>query len=335
MNKLVSIIMPTFNNHNTIIEAIESVLSQDIPSWELIIVDDNSTDDTLNLIENYCAKDSRIKLFKRERDPKGGGTCRNIGIQNASGEFVIFLDSDDLLESFCIRQRLKVMDEYPDLEIGIFLMKRFYKRKGDSQEIVNILDSPDPLLNYLKGRFPWTITSPIWKRSLLIELKGFNEGYKRMQDPELHVRALLNKVNYNLFYDYPADCHYRIIPSKYTTNIMIKEMINAYTKFYEDFFSIITRNGNKNQIKAFNQSLRNLLLEIARTCTDREFLKTTLQNSVKIGMISINYANILLFEYSVIQKIICFLKKMRSIARIFISLYETNVSYIFKESKIL
>ena len=327
--------MPTFNSHDTIVETIESVVSQDISAWELIIVDDNSTDDTVHLIENYCSKDSRIKLFKRDRDPNGGGTCRNIGIQNASGEFVIFLDSDDLLESFCIRQRLKVMNENPDLEIGIFLMKRFYKRKGDSQEIVNILDSPDPLLNYLKGRFPWSITSPIWRKSLLIELKGFNEGYKRMLDPELHVRALLNKVNYNLFYDYPADCLYRIVPSKYTTNTMIKEMINAKIKFYEDFFSIISRSGNKKQIKAFYQSLRNLLFEIAKTCNVRDILKTTLQNSVKIGMISINYSNILLLEYSVIQKIICFLKKIRSIARIFISKYKNNVNYIFKESKIL
>jgi glycosyltransferase involved in cell wall biosynthesis len=327
--------MPTFNSHNTIIETIESVLSQDTQSWELIIVDDGSTDDTLHLIENYYIKDSRIKIYKRERDPKGGSTCRNIGIQNASGEFVLFLDSDDLLEPFSLSQRLKAMDEYPDLEIGIFLMKRFYKRKGDSNEIVNILDSSDSLVNYLKGRFPWAITSPIWKRSLLIELKGFNEEYKRMQDPELHVRALLNKVNYKLFYNYPVDCFYRIIPSKYSTNHMIKEMTDGYIKFYDDYFKIVVQNGKKSQINALNWSLRNLLFEIARMCNDRVMLKTTIQKSVKIKMIKSSSANYLLFKYTIIQKIIFFLKKIRSFVRMLLSKYGHNANYLFNESKIL
>jgi len=322
MNKIVSIITPTFNNHDTINETIESVLSQDVSSWELIIVDDGSNDDTLQLIKKYCINDPRIKLFKRKSDPKGGSTCRNIGILNASGEFVLFLDSDDLLEPFCIRQRLKVMDEYPDLEMGIFLMKRFYKKKGDSDEIVNILDSSDPLLNYLKGRFPWTITSPIWRRSLLIELKGFNEEYKRLQDPELHTRALFHTGNYKLFYDYPADCFYRIIPSRYQSNDIIKEMINGYTKFYDDNFKVITRNGNESQIKALKRSLRNLLFEIARMCNDREMLKMTLQFPIKIKMISGNTANYLLLKYTVYQKIIYFIKKIRNILRIYLNKFD-------------
>jgi glycosyltransferase involved in cell wall biosynthesis len=333
MNKIVSIIMPTFNNQNTIIETIGSVLSQDVSSWELVIVDDGSSDNTLHLIENYCVIDSRIKLFRREKNPKGGSTCRNIGIQNASGEFILFLDADDLLEPFCIRQRLKAMTEYPDLEIGIFLMKKFYKRKEDGNEIVNLQNSTDPLIDYLSGRYPWTITCPIWKRSLLNELKGFNEKYERMQDPELHTRALLYTENYMKFYNYPADCLYRITPSKYISSEMLHKMIRAYSLYYQEFFELV--NGNSKHSNAIKRSLNRFLFKISRMSNERSMLNEAVEVPKKIKMVSRTYANYLLLKYIVLQKTISILKKIRSAVRIHLLENYKNINYKYYSNKVL
>jgi len=92
---LVSVIMPAFNAANTISESIESVIGQTYGNWELIIIDDGSSDQTKLIAEQYAIKDARIKLLSLS---KNGGlpNARNEGIINARGTMVAFLDSDDL-----------------------------------------------------------------------------------------------------------------------------------------------------------------------------------------------------------------------------------------------
>ena len=102
MNLKVSIITPSFNRAYILHETAESIFRQTNPNWEWVIVDDGSTDDSWEVINKYAAEDSRVKVFKRDREPKGACTCRNIAVSKATGEFLIFLDTDDLLASFCI-----------------------------------------------------------------------------------------------------------------------------------------------------------------------------------------------------------------------------------------
>jgi len=90
---LVSIIMPTFNNSNFINESIESVVNQNYIFWELIIVDDGSTDNTKNIVKDFLT-DKRIKYYFQENN--GPATARNFGISKASGKYLAFLDSDDI-----------------------------------------------------------------------------------------------------------------------------------------------------------------------------------------------------------------------------------------------
>jgi len=92
-NQTVSIIMPAYNAETTIAEAINSVLNQTYSNWELVITDDGSTDETGGIIDAYAAKDRRIKAFHTKN--KGVSRARNIGLENASGMWVAFLDSDD------------------------------------------------------------------------------------------------------------------------------------------------------------------------------------------------------------------------------------------------
>lgn len=91
---LVSVVTPSYNCSAFIGETIESILSQTYRNWELLITDDCSTDNSRDIIEEYAAKDSRIKLLKLKEN-SGAGVARNNSIQAAKGRFIAFCDSDD------------------------------------------------------------------------------------------------------------------------------------------------------------------------------------------------------------------------------------------------
>lgn len=93
----ISVIMPAYNTEKYIRQSIESILNQTYEDFELIVVDDGSTDDTLNIIENYKNQDSRVKLIKQQNE--FAGVARNNGLKIAEGKYVMFLDSDDFFES--------------------------------------------------------------------------------------------------------------------------------------------------------------------------------------------------------------------------------------------
>lgn len=107
---LVSIITPSYNSIPYIKYTIESVLSQTYKEWEMIIVDDCSTDKSVHYIEGLCKKDKRIKLFANKTN-LGAAETRNKAINEASGEYIAFLDSDDLWKENKLELQLKFMKE--------------------------------------------------------------------------------------------------------------------------------------------------------------------------------------------------------------------------------
>src|SRR5690606_9522032 len=105
---MVSIITPTFNRANLIGETLDSVLAQTYQNWECIVVNDGSADNTNEVMSEYLAKDSRFQYhYRPENKLKGANACRNHGFDKSKGDFLIFLDSDDLLEATCLENRLK------------------------------------------------------------------------------------------------------------------------------------------------------------------------------------------------------------------------------------
>ncbi|GAB7256597.1 glycosyltransferase family 2 protein [Polaribacter sp. OB-PA-B3] len=110
MNNLVSIITPSYNSSAFISKTINSVLIQTYTNWEMLIVDDCSTDDSIILIESFIAKDSRIKLHKLTKN-SGTAIARNTAIKLAQGNFIAFLDSDDIWLSNKLEVQLKFMIE--------------------------------------------------------------------------------------------------------------------------------------------------------------------------------------------------------------------------------
>ncbi|MCM1142829.1 MAG: glycosyltransferase [Muribaculum sp.] len=92
---LVSIIMPSYNGEKYIKETIDSVINQSYKNWELLITDDSSTDNTVDIIQEYAKEDPRIKIFCFKEN-SGAAVARNNSINNASGKYIAMLDSDDL-----------------------------------------------------------------------------------------------------------------------------------------------------------------------------------------------------------------------------------------------
>lgn len=108
--ELVSIITPCYNSSKYIRQMIESVMSQTYPNWELLITDDCSTDNSREIVEEYCKKDSRIHLFQLEKN-SGAGIARNNSIEKAKGRWIAFLDSDDLWEPNKLEKQIRFMEE--------------------------------------------------------------------------------------------------------------------------------------------------------------------------------------------------------------------------------
>jgi glycosyltransferase involved in cell wall biosynthesis len=178
---LISVIIPAFNSGKYLAQTIDSVLAQSYQNFEIIIVDDGSTDDTLQLAKNIAEKDNRIKVYSIP--PAGRPSVpRNFGIQQAKGDLVAFLDSDDLWGRSKLDDQLRVFRNNPKTGFVYSVSVTF----GD----VNLL-SPAyevfPLItkaaknreDLLKMGNTIPLSSVLIKASLLKEVKGFDE------DPQL------------------------------------------------------------------------------------------------------------------------------------------------------
>jgi len=218
LESLVSVIIPSFNKEKFISETIQSVLNQSYQNWELIIVDDLSSDRTVDFIKDFQIKDNRIKLFVNDKN-SGANYSRNFGVKHSLGEYLIFLDADDTLLSSCIQNRLNYI-ENSDVDFCVFPMGTFYKTIGDSSSIWNPTSS-NPLIDFLQHVLPWSILQPIWRKESVLKFGGFDESFSRLQDVEFHTRVLLNKdVKYKQVNSLP-DCYYRIDEERKNFNSFI------------------------------------------------------------------------------------------------------------------
>lgn len=204
---LVSIIVPSFNKKGFIGAMVETVQAQTDDRWELIVVDDASTDGSPDVLRAYAAKDPRIRCIAIAQN-QGANFCRNKGIEEARGRYIIFLDADDLLAPFCVERRIAVM-EGSGFDFSVSTMEVFKEKPGDhGQRWVPL--SRKPLDDFFRHQLPWQTMQPIWDRGFLERLGGFDSAFSRHQDVELHTRALLVPgVRFRMRRTEP-DCFYRI-----------------------------------------------------------------------------------------------------------------------------
>jgi glycosyltransferase involved in cell wall biosynthesis len=193
---LVSIITPTWNRRELLKQCVASVQAQTFTNWEHVVVDDGSDDGTEEILQALAAENSRVRYCKREGDKRGANVCRNQGLRKSRGEFVIFLDSDDLLAPDCLENRVVLMQRNRDLDFTVYQTGLFMEKVGDRHQQAPAERFGDDLLRFLTFDLPWIITAPIWRRESLERLGGFDEALPSWQDVDLHLRAVCAGMHY-------------------------------------------------------------------------------------------------------------------------------------------
>lgn len=235
---LVSIVVPNYNNIEYIRPFLESVLSQSYSNWELLIVDDGSTNESPNIINEYVIKDCRIHLFVRHRYPKGANTCRNIGIAKARGEYICFFDSDDLLPEYCIESRVYEMNRASkDISFIVFPAITCDAIPFDMNKLVlGFYPFKDDLSMFLKRyRLPFAVWTNIYRKEYLINnCLYWDEALKSLQDSDFNIMILSNGAHYEYSHDKRPNYFWRIggNPHSITKTIKSIKNIDSQLVFY-------------------------------------------------------------------------------------------------------
>ena len=250
---MVSIIIPLYNRIALFPETVASVLKQTYTDWEAVIIDDGSTDGSYEYALQLSAEDNRFKVIKNVADKKGASSARNTGLQIASNKYIIFLDSDDLLAPLCLQQRIKTMENNASLDFAVFNQETFFSDKKNDNKIFNSypIKKEDSFLKmFLRNENPWTVTCPVWKKDVLADLNGFDEELIYMEDPDLHVRAMLQGNKFEVYKDMPVDTYYRIgNMDSNKENVFYKNSVLSRIVFFRKMVELILKCDGKFQIE--------------------------------------------------------------------------------------
>jgi glycosyltransferase involved in cell wall biosynthesis len=193
-----SIIVPTFNRVYYLDKLIDSIKNQTYSNWELIIIDDHSTDETW---ENYKLFNSNgIKFFRRKNNIKGACSCRNEGLFIASGDLILFLDSDDFLLPTCLENRLNYFQNgnFDFIVTNGLLIDEYSTKKY----FWNVQSDKNDIDRFLSLDSPWQTTGPTFKRKWLLENHIFWDlNLMIWQDVDFHIQVLDKTNNYKVFWN--------------------------------------------------------------------------------------------------------------------------------------
>lgn len=195
----ISLIIPTFNRSYLIAETIQSVINQTHINWECLIIDDGSTDNTEEVVSFFAKEDKRIQYHKRPiYKPKGANACRNYGFELSSGDFINWLDSDDLL---AVDHFKKHLNWHKENRIGASVSKA-ETFKSDKSKLQGLWANPFPnndiLDDMCNGKVSWAIPSVIWNKKIIPELP-YNEQLQSSQEWTFHLRQMIKNIDFKIF----------------------------------------------------------------------------------------------------------------------------------------
>lgn len=187
---LVSIIIPTYNRANLISETLHSIRLQTYQNWECIIVDDGSTDNSEEVIAEFCAQDNRFQFFKRpQSQPKGANTCRNLGLAYSKGDYINWFDSDDVMFDNFLEQKVKPFLQQADVDVVSSGFVK-YNPEGDvTSKPYNTHLRNNPLTEYANHHLSLNTPTFLYKRTVLNGII-FDESLSRAQDLDFTFRII-------------------------------------------------------------------------------------------------------------------------------------------------
>jgi glycosyltransferase involved in cell wall biosynthesis len=199
---LVSIIIPIYNRQSVISETLDSILLQTYSNWECIIIDDNSSDNTSDILQSYTLIDVRFQFHKRPQNfIKGANSCRNYGYRLSKGNYIQWFDSDDIMLPTMIEDKIiKIRSDNSDIVIN---------RLGFFNEDINDFSTDNRVsiepnsknlpFEFFANEFWFGTPQPLFKKSFLqLQNKLFDISLNRNQETELFVRLLIQnpKISY-------------------------------------------------------------------------------------------------------------------------------------------
>ncbi|MEB2782429.1 glycosyltransferase family 2 protein [Algoriphagus sp. C2-6-M1] len=193
-SSLVSILIPNYNKAPYLAETLNSVLAQTYTNWECIIVDDRSTDGSFAIMEKYGAKDARFKIFKRPAHlPKGGNVCRNYALEVSKGEYIQWFDSDDLMMSSLVLERLAFIHSNPNKDFVVSSGIKFFDYVGDSEIVFShVFYKNTEIESFISLDPAWLTQSCMFKRSFLIDNNIlWEESLTILQDVHYDLKSAL------------------------------------------------------------------------------------------------------------------------------------------------
>ncbi len=205
----VSVIIPTYNRADLLPRAISSVLNQTFKNFELLIIDDGSTDDTKKVVDQFIEKDARI-AYIWQKNSGGPANPRNVGVEKAAGEFIAFLDSDDEWLAEKLEKQLLVFEKTNFANVGFVgcnatIIETVGKDKIKKTEY-KIKYSGKVFNTILAGNFIWSCTNILIKKEALIQTGAFDTKLKYLDDWDMWIRV---SKNYEFdFVDYPLFNYY-------------------------------------------------------------------------------------------------------------------------------
>ena len=160
----ISAIVPVYNTEKLVCRCIDSVLAQSFPDWELILIDDGSTDGSLDVLKSYEKKDSRIKVIHQEN--AGPGLARNRGIKEASGIYIVFIDSDDVIKPYYFEKLSHETADVVFIDIDQ-VDENFNVLHEEHMSDYQSLSKDDLLRGQMTGKILWGGVRKAVKRELL------------------------------------------------------------------------------------------------------------------------------------------------------------------------
>lgn len=259
---LVSIIMPAYNAEKHIDASINSVLNQTYTNWELIIIDDGSTDETLKIIEKYKNRNNVFVLQHEGGVNLGVSKSRSLGTRFAKGEYIAFLDADDVFFPNKLENQIQIFQNFKDV---ILIHSRVEIVKNFDSEFANdfFLDENDRFYNLLEEK-NWLIDNRICNSSVLLKsstLKNIDFGLPQLFQYEDWLLWCLIAGKGLFYYQSEPQIQYRIHPTSATSAILKNKLISPYSKieFLISFF-ILNKSNDFNYIivNKINESLIDL-----------------------------------------------------------------------------
>lgn len=196
----ISVIIPVYNVEEYLTQCIESVLMQSYDDKEILLINDGSTDGSKSICENYAENYTFIKLINKKNE--GLSEARNDGILNASGDYLLFLDSDDFWSEDFLSDVVKILKKYKDLDFLFFRYKNFYQQKNimvdshlNMSEEMTKADGPTFLKHIFMHNpgFNWFAVLYLIKRDYIIQYQLFFEKGKKYEDmlwtPQIFLKA--------------------------------------------------------------------------------------------------------------------------------------------------